>query len=76
MHFDFAAFLLLVTVFFRPLDKIAAVIETYPKGIAGFRRYLDLMETEPDVTDAAHATPAPTFKGAVRFENIGFGKSF
>lgn len=68
----FVAFLLLVTVFFRPLDKIAAVIETYPKGIAGFRRYLDLIETEPDVTDAAHATPAPTFKGAVRFENVGF----
>lgn len=68
----FVAFLLLVSVFFRPLDKIAAVIETYPKGIAGFRRYLDLMETVPDVADALTATTAPTFKGAVRFENIGF----
>ena len=68
----FVAFLLLVTVFFRPLDKIAAVIETYPKGIAGFRRYQDLMATEPDVTDAANASPAPAFKGAVRFENVGF----
>ena len=33
----FVAFLLLITIFFRPLDKIAAVIETYPRGIAGFR---------------------------------------
>ncbi|MEB8389173.1 ABC transporter ATP-binding protein [Rhodobacteraceae bacterium KMM 6894] len=68
----FVAFLLLVSVFFRPLDKIAAVIETYPKGIAGFRRYLDLMETEPDVSDAETATIAPAFKGNVRFENVGF----
>ncbi|OAN76890.1 multidrug ABC transporter ATP-binding protein [Sulfitobacter sp. EhC04] len=68
----FVAFLLLVTVFFRPLDKIAAVIETYPRGIAGFRRYLELMETEPDVADAKDAQDAPAFKGAVRFEDIAF----
>jgi ATP-binding cassette, subfamily B, bacterial len=68
----FVAFLLLVTVFFRPLDKIAAVIETYPRGIAGFRRYLELMETEPDVTDAPGAVPAPAFRGAVRFEDVVF----
>jgi ATP-binding cassette subfamily B protein len=68
----FVAFLLLVTVFFRPLDKIAAVIETYPRGIAGFRRYLELMETDPDVDDAKTAIQAPKFKGAVRFEGIQF----
>ena len=69
----FVAFLLLVTVFFRPLDKIAAVIETYPRGIAGFRRYLELLETEPDVTDAPGAVQAPTFKGAIKFSAVGFG---
>ncbi|MCZ4351703.1 ABC transporter ATP-binding protein [Roseovarius aestuarii] len=68
----FVAFLLLVSVFFRPLDKIAAVIETYPRGIAGFRRYLELLETQPDVADVPTAAPAPAFKGAVRFDNIGF----
>ena len=69
----FVAFLLLVTVFFRPLDKIAAVIETYPRGIAGFRRYLKLLETEPDVTDAQGAVQAPTFKGAITFSAVAFG---
>jgi len=69
----FVAFLLFVTVFFRPLDKIAAVIETYPRGIAGFRRYLELLETEPDVTDAPGAVQAPTFKGAITFSAVGFG---
>ena len=69
----FVAFLLLVTVFFRPLDKIAAVIETYPRGIAGFRRYLELLETEPDVIDAPDAVLAPTFKGAITFNAVQFG---
>ena len=44
-------------VFFRPLDKIAAVIETYPRGIAGFRRYLELLATEPEIADDAGAAP-------------------
>ena len=69
----FVAFLLLVNVFFRPLDKIAAVIETYPRGIAGFRRYLELLETEPDVRDAPNALKAPTFTGAIKFTAVGFG---
>ncbi|WP_276718864.1 ABC transporter ATP-binding protein [Pseudooceanicola nitratireducens] len=68
----FVAFLLLVGVFFRPLDKIAAVIEVYPRGIAGFRRYLDLMETRPDVADRPDAVPAPAFRGAVTFANVQF----
>ena len=45
----------LVGVFFRPVDKINTVIETYPKGIAGFRRYLALLDTAPDVVDRPEA---------------------
>lgn len=68
----FVAFLLLVGVFFRPLDKIAAVIEVYPRGIAGFRRYLELMETTPDVADSAGATPTPPLRGEVAFRDVSF----
>jgi len=68
----FVAFLLLVGVFFRPLDKIAAVIELYPRGIAGFRRYLDLMATTPDVADTPGATPAPELRGEVAFCGVNF----
>ena len=68
----FVAFLLLVNVFFRPLDKIAAVIETYPRGIAGFRRYQDLLDTAPDIADAPGARPAPAFTGRVTFDDLGF----
>lgn len=70
---DFVAFLLLVGVFYRPLDKINAVIETYPKGIAGFRSFLDLMATEPDITDRAQAREVGKLRGEVRFEGVHFG---
>lgn len=68
----FVAFLLLVGVFFRPLDKIAAVIELYPRGIAGFRRYLDLMQTKPDIADTPGAVPAPRLRGEVAFHGVSF----
>ncbi len=69
----FVGFLLLVGVFFRPVEKINAVIETYPKGIAGFRRYQALLETEPDVIDRPDARPAGALQGDIRFEGVGFG---
>ncbi len=69
----FVGFLLLVGVFFRPLERITAVIEMYPKGIAGFRRYCELIDTEPDVADRPGATAAPPFRGEVRFEGVRFG---
>jgi len=68
----FVGFLLLVGVFFRPVEKINAVIETYPKGIAGFRRYLGFLATEPDIADRPGAISAPPFPGHVRFSGVGF----
>lgn len=68
----FVGFLVLVGVFYRPLEKIAAVIETYPRGIAGFRRYQELLATEPEIADAPDAIPAPALQGDIRFENVGF----
>ncbi len=69
----FVAFLLLVGVFYRPMDKINAVIETYPRGIAGFRSYLELLNEPTEITDRADARPAPRFRGDVRFEGVSFG---
>lgn len=71
----FVGFLLLVGVFFRPIDKINAVIETYPKGIAGFRRYCELLAVAPDITDAPGARPAPDLRGDIVYDEVCFGYS-
>ncbi|QUS36025.1 ABC transporter ATP-binding protein [Falsirhodobacter algicola] len=69
----FVAFLLLVGVFFRPLEKIASVIEIYPRGIAGFARYKELMDIEPEIADLPGAREAGDLTGAIRFEDLHFG---
>jgi ATP-binding cassette subfamily B protein len=71
----FVSFLLLVGVFLRPVEKITAVLEVYPKGVAGFRRYSQLLDTEPDIIDAAGASAAPHLRGAIRYEGVTFGYS-
>ena len=69
----FMGFLLLVNVFFRPVEKINAVLETYPKGIAGFKRYTELLDTEPDIADAPNAVEVGHLRGAIQFEGATFG---
>ncbi|MXQ53517.1 ABC transporter ATP-binding protein [Shimazuella alba] len=70
---EFIGFLLLSNVFVRPIEKISAIIESYPKGIAGFKRYVEIMDTEPDVADAPHAVDAGQLTGNISFKNVTFG---
>ncbi|WP_262031854.1 ABC transporter ATP-binding protein [Microvirga sp. Mcv34] len=69
----FVGFLLLVGVFFRPIEKINSVIETYPKGIAGFRRYMTFLDTRPDIADRAGARDAGKLRGDIAYQNVQFG---
>ena len=69
---EFVGFLLLVTVLFRPIDKIISVIESYPKGIAGFKRFTELIDTEPDIVDAPDARKVANLKGNIVFDTVSF----
>jgi ATP-binding cassette subfamily B protein len=69
----FIGFLLLVSVFFRPVEKINSVIETYPKGMAGFRRFLELIDTAPDIADAPDAVEVGSLKGDIVYKDVTFG---
>ena len=68
----FVGFLLLVGVFFRPVEKITNVLETYPKGIAGFRRYLELLDVRPDVADRAGARAVSGLRGDIVYRGVSF----
>lgn len=68
----FVSFLLLVAVFVRPIEKINSVIESYPKGIAGFRRYTELLDTEPDIADRINALTVSNLKGNIAYKNVSF----
>ncbi|KRA55885.1 ABC transporter ATP-binding protein [Devosia sp. Root635] len=68
----FVSFLLLVEVFLRPIDKITGVLESYPKGIAGFRRFTRLIDTEPDIADRKGAAVVSGLKGDIVFQDAAF----
>ena len=69
----FVGFLLLVTVFFRPFEKINAMIESYPKGIAGFQRYLAFLALRPDIADRPNAIAAGRLRGDIVYRSVSFG---
>lgn len=68
----FVSFLLLVNVFMRPIDQITAVLESYPKGIAGFSRFTKLIDTAPDIADRPGARVVDTLRGDIVFDKVGF----
>ena len=70
---QFVAFLLLTNVFFRPIEKINGVMEIYPRGSAGFKRYTEIIDTEPDIADAPDAMAVKNLRGDIRFNNVTFG---
>jgi len=70
---EFIGFLLLANVFLAPIEKINTIVESYPKGIAGFKRYTELIDTLPDVADAPNAKPAGPLRGDIRYSGVTFG---
>lgn len=69
---SFIAFVMLSNVFLGPIKQINSVIETYPKGIAGFQRFLELLETVPDVDDKPNAKNMDKVDGNIVFANVDF----
>jgi ATP-binding cassette subfamily B protein len=49
------------------------VLEMYPKGIAGFKRYLELLDTEPDIQNAPDAIAVSNLRGDIEYEHVTFG---
>ncbi|MBC2008181.1 ABC transporter ATP-binding protein [Listeria welshimeri] len=69
---EFVGFILLTNVFIRPIEKINNVIESYPKGFAGFKRFLEVMDTEPAIQDEKDAKPAGDFRGDIAYKQVSF----
>lgn len=65
-------FILYVNVLFKPVEKISALMELYPKGMAGFKRFTELLDTDPDIVDKPDAIDVTNLRGDILFEEVGF----
>ncbi|WP_458353577.1 ABC transporter ATP-binding protein [Peribacillus frigoritolerans] len=70
---EFVAFIMLSNIFIAPIKQISSILETLPKGYAGFKRYLELVDMFPDIHDVQDAIEVDSVKGDVVFENVSFG---
>lgn len=70
---EFVSFVLFTNIFFKPIEKINAVIESYPKGIAGFKRFMELLSIEPDVADKPGARNVNRLNGDIEYRGVSFG---
>lgn len=69
---DLVAFLMYLMVFIRPIMQLTMLTERYQRGLAGYRRYEELMAIEPDVADKPDAVEAGVIEGRVAFEDVSF----
>lgn len=69
---EFVSFVLLTGIFLGPIQQINAVIEMYPKGAAGFKRFASLIDQSPDEKDADDAIEVDQLNGNIVFEHVSF----
>lgn len=69
---DLAMYALYIGIFISPIQILVELVEMMQKGLAGFRRFLDVMETEPEIQDAENAKELKNVKGRVCYEDVSF----
>ena len=69
---DLVTFSLYISTFLTPVRKLAAFVEQFLNGMAGFKRFLELMGTEPAIKDAPDARELGTVKGDILVDDVSF----
>lgn len=69
---DLAMYALYIGIFISPIQILVELVEMMQKGLSGFRRFLDVMETESEIRDAPDAVDLTDVKGHVRYDHVSF----
>ena len=69
---DLAMYALYIGIFISPIQILVELIETIQKGLSGFRRFLDVMETKPEIVDAPDAVALTDVHDHVCYEDVSF----
>lgn len=69
---DLAMYALYIGIFISPIQILVELTEMMQKGLSGFRRFLEVVETKPEIVDAYDAKPLKNVKGNVCYEDVSF----
>lgn len=69
---DAIAFVLYINMYLAPIQTLIQFNEQFQKGMTGFRRMVEILDTEPDIVDRKDAVDAGTLKGRIEFDRVSF----
>lgn len=69
---EFVFFILLSNVFVRPIEKVNNMIESYPKGFAGFKRLTEELDRKPEIMDKPDALVVESLQGDIHYDHVSF----
>ena len=69
---DLAVYALYIGIFINPLDVLINFTEQFQKGYAGFKRFVDVLQTEPEIVDKEDAIPLTNVRGEIAFKDVSF----
>ena len=69
---DLATYLIFIGLFMQPIRRLTGFVEQYQSGMAGFERFIELMDIEPEVKDRENAVELENAAGDIEFKNVSF----
>ena len=69
---DYSAFIVSINLFLNPINTLIRFTEQYQSGVAGFRRFVEIMDTEPEL-DGKNAKPVERLSGKIEFRDVSYG---
>lgn len=69
---DLSTYFLYVAYFMQPIRRLTSFVEQYQSGMSGFKRFVELMDTKPDIVDIDDAREFKDVQGEIEFKNATF----
>jgi ATP-binding cassette subfamily B protein len=69
---DLSTYFLYVAYFMQPIRRLTSFVEQYQSGMSGFKRFVELMDTESDIVDSGNARELTNVQGEIEFKNATF----
>lgn len=69
---DLTIYVLYINVFVNPIDTLINFTEQFQKGYSGFKRFVEVLETEPEIVDRPEAQTLTLVKGEIEYQNVSF----
>lgn len=69
---DLSTYALYISLFTTPITNILNFTETFLKAVAGFARFQEVLDTQPDIEDAPDAKPLAITEGKIVYKDVHF----